>query len=118
MKIEPDSSIRETLWSNLAACGVPLMNESKSLPIQPTPELLKNTLQQLNALWSEAPPTPAESRELEAVQSLLLALQGHFPYWYKKNCENLTLNQYFPRTLTGRIIKLRRIALSHLTTYL
>jgi hypothetical protein len=57
--------------------------------------------------------SPAEPRETEAVMATLHALRDHYPGIYR----DAKLPD-LPTELSGRMIKLRRIALANLTKYL
>ena len=58
-------------------------------------------------------------RKLEATQAFLLAIQLHFPSFFRKNFEKSPrVQQILPKKLSGRIIKLKRLALSRIAEYL
>ncbi len=107
-------------WETLSLYGVPLIRTEKT----PTkiPRTVEKMIQALREACSEiqnSSATPDYDRKLEAVQAFLLALEMHFPSVFKEYCRNSNvIIQTMPRVITGRLIKLRRLALANLVEYL
>ncbi len=107
-------------WALLSLCGCPILlkpEEKKSLEgFRPTLELLIENIPAALATIQK----PEQSREKHALCALFLALQMHFPTTYKKilklypGIRSIMANN----KISGEIIKLRRIAISTLATYL
>jgi len=57
-------------------------------------------------------------REVEAFESYLLALQTHYPAVYDKACRSEAVTSLVPHNITGKHIKLRRIAVRSLSEIL
>jgi transcriptional regulator with XRE-family HTH domain len=106
-------------WDLLALCGAPLSSSQHSR-IRPTPDLLLNSLRlACSELELKKVTTHQNSRELLATQALLLALATYFPHFFRKNCHKSTLlMQFYPKTPTGPMIKLKRQTAAILATYL
>ncbi len=100
------------LWKNLAICGAPIMLDKLSKTI-PNKKILINTLKSVLK-------TSLNSKEKEALESFLLALQMHFPSFFKSNIfPHFKLHPLLKlRNITGKHIKLKRIAHARLATYL
>lgn len=59
-----------------------------------------------------------QPREKEAFQALLLSIKSQFPSFFAKHCSSKNILAFVPKTINGRIIKLKRQATAVLATYL
>lgn len=103
---------RKPDWDFLRSCGVPIqgMNESKNKKPEVDPLVLETKL----ALQG-----PLSTREAEALTAFLLAIQIHYPTLYKKSfSKNPLALKALEQPITGRIIKLSRIARHSISEYL
>jgi transcriptional regulator with XRE-family HTH domain len=102
-------------WDLLAACGVPLFSESKRQHFVSREVLIHNLKK---ACLELSMGTADAERKREAIRATLLALKMHYPSIYAKECGGRLFQKTFPKEISGRIIKLRRIALAHISEYL
>jgi transcriptional regulator with XRE-family HTH domain len=115
-------------WNLLARLGVPITSDgSEASADSPQKKgdrsaaLLMNELKRAAFELNGQSEDPERPRKRDAVQALLLALHDHFPAFYKAQCESVpVLHELLParKEITGRIIKLRRIAIANLVEYL
>jgi transcriptional regulator with XRE-family HTH domain len=111
-------------WDALAWLGVPLIQQGKEgarMNFQPSGRLLFDHLSRAAlALFESRESLGSEDeRRLQAVQALLVALNHHFPQLYERECSGKpAISRIYPTELTGRLIKLRRIALARIAEYL
>jgi transcriptional regulator with XRE-family HTH domain len=103
-------------WDLLAACGVPLLAESQRKHFTSRDVLIHNLKKACLELSVNT--TPEAERKREAIQATLLAIKTHYPSVYKEDCRGRLFQKTFPKEITGRIIKLRRLALSRIQEYL
>lgn len=98
-------------WPLLAMCGVPVHKDVK-VEISPTLNMLVSQLklacaQELNG------------RETSAVQATLWAIASGYPSIYNSYFKQVPcIHRLYPHKISGPLIKLRRIALEILGTYL
>lgn len=60
-----------------------------------------------------------DQRKKDAVESFLLALQQHYPSFFNKMLEYYpVISKMLPKHITGRHLKLRRLALAAIYKYL
>jgi transcriptional regulator with XRE-family HTH domain len=59
----------------------------------------------------------AEAREWDALVAYLWALRDHFPSIYRRICGHLDIAPYLTPSKVGRLIKLRRLALSQMEAF-
>lgn len=116
-------AIRSTFtWDDLAAHGGPLFSASK--PIRPAKTRDSRTLQTtlLEAclqLEGDDKDGTLDPRKKEAVESMLLAYRLHYPSRYARLEKKSPLIRRFGLfRITGRHIKLKRIALEYMREYL
>lgn len=109
-------------WDLLAILGVPISEQSRVNKLKgsqkiSSAEKLIQTLPQacLEIMKSSA---SDNERKKEAVQALLLALETHYPSFYKKHFSIPVIKEIKAKKLTGRLVKLRRISLAILKEYL
>jgi len=98
-------------WNQLAALGVPLSSLSPDHSVELRPEerwiLIKSACQEL----IERAHDIELARHREALQAFILAIKLHYPSLYKKNLEKSeVVQQILPKEMSGRIIKLYRLA--------
>lgn len=108
----------KTDWDVLAICGAPLFAKT-SKDIKPSSSLLKKQLSLAAKELQTSQTLFNNSRKLDAFIALLLAIKVHFPTFFNKNL--LKLSKSYLTYLdhpTGRIIKLKRQAVSIVCTYL
>lgn len=100
-------------WQELGSCGLPLLQDSeRALPPPSENSLLKNLNRAILA-------PPEDERTLEALQALLLALQTHYPSFYKSHLSKNPLAQKFQvKKVSGRLVKLARLSRAKLGEYL
>jgi transcriptional regulator with XRE-family HTH domain len=111
-------SAKSANWDNLAFLGAPLITLSPAIAVADLKSLL-GTLKDACVELRYSDQVPDQERKLEALQALILALEGHFPKIFKKYCSSSTLICGLkPTVITGKLIKLRRIAIARLAEYL
>ena len=104
--------IKVTL-DTLIPYGLPLNAETPVTAIRPHRAALT---QMLEALGSNLP-QKLDSREQQSLHGFLLALHDHYPdYW--QSLPSSFHNWLNRQKLNGPVIKLRRLALDHLSAYL
>lgn len=110
-------------WDKLAFYGVPLTGGiSKKLsealagsPFNQMTPCLKAACIELHS----RPDLPDRPRKLEAIQAFLFALFSHYPALFKNDLSHTqSVTRLMPTTISGKLIKLRRIALARLGDYL
>lgn len=106
-------------WEKLAAYGVPILTTRSPAKLKRTRaglvRLLKSTCE---ALENRASKDRIE-REREAIQALLLAIEDHYPKFFEAELKKYSaVRRLAPKNITGRLIRLRRQALTVLATYL
>jgi hypothetical protein len=76
-------------------------------------------LKSLRVACAQINPEDSEPREVLALQALLLALRLDFPAFYAKHCADAPLLARFcPNKPSGPVIKLKRLAVTALASYL
>ncbi|MBI1860440.1 MAG: helix-turn-helix transcriptional regulator [Deltaproteobacteria bacterium] len=101
-------------WDLLAACGVPILSRDKNSGYPSAESLIRQLLLATRELSDEG-----ETRKKEAIQATLLALRDYFPSFFSKYLSRSPLIQkQIPTDLSGRVIRLRRIAIENLSRYL
>ena len=104
---------REPDWALLARMGVPITAPESRSPVPKRERFLDELLYAVLSVQDVHPAT--ESRERETLRATLFALQSHYPTWFKRFLSRSTAVQGMIRQpITGREIKLRRIALQGL----
>lgn len=116
-------------WDTLAACGAPISLAQGTVRHEQQPlsgtELISNLRRALLEVSirptpeaHHAPPVETD-RTRDALHALLLALHSHFPSFYETHFANFPIaKRLVSEPATGRTIKLRRLALAKLATYL
>ncbi len=103
--------VKSVDWDELAALGAPLL-QHQSCGIRPSPEKLATALKR-------AATGKPRNREKEALQAVLLALKLHFPTFYAECCgTSPRLKSLTPGVVSGRLVKLSRVAREALAAYL
>jgi transcriptional regulator with XRE-family HTH domain len=103
-------------WDKLARLGIPLSLPVKLRSRRPQPDELVSALKLAASHLSEM---PGMAREREAVQAALLALRRQFPAFYRRHLErSQAIGSVFPVAITGRLVKLARLATSRFAEYL
>ena len=111
-------------WDRLIDFGLPVLAEGAReragyLPIECLERLLVGACAQLLRQTNQQ--GAAYLREKEALQALLMALQEHYPSFYRQHLSNYKILKVFyprPEEMSGKLIKLRRIAKDQLARYL
>lgn len=117
--LELSMTIKPAHWDALAYLGAPLTTLSTVQSITPQLSTLLGTLREACVELHYSNQVSDRERKLEAVQALLLALEEHFPKIFKKYCSPSTLIMSLKsKTITGKLIKLKRIAVARLAEYL
>ncbi len=105
-------------WDALSACGAPLMSGTAK-PREHSRELLLQSLRAAAAALGKGALVDASPRELESLQALLLAVESQFPTFFKKHLGcSPSIRKLLPDTLSGKHIKLKRLAESRISEYL
>jgi len=113
VRLEP----AEPDWDLLAKCGAPFLEKKSSKGIQASPELLSGLLKKVCHYLNTH--KEAKQRMVEAVQGLLLAIYFHYPQFFRKSFKNSqAVHLIFPKKITPRLLKLKRISLSNISEYL
>lgn len=115
---------RQVEWEKLICYGLPIL-PAKTLEGAGVPEieLLEKILVGACAefIQRDEPESHRNLREREALQALILALRDHYPKLFKQKFHSYrVIRELSPRTdeISGKIIKLRRIAIDSLSSYL
>jgi transcriptional regulator with XRE-family HTH domain len=115
--LEVKVKLSEPDWDLLVNCGLPLISEKKRAQGAPNADMLAQLIRKACVFTLQA--GQIDRRKKEALQALLLAIQTHYPTYFKLSFRKCSAVQdVFPKKITGRIIKLKRIALSHISQYL
>jgi hypothetical protein len=103
-------------WDALCALGLPLSAVGKRR-VARTPESLARQISR--AVGDPGVRPGIRSREVEALQALLLALCVHFPSFYERHvASDAAAAALVPAEPAGRVVKLHRIAVAALAEYL
>jgi len=103
-------------WDALCALGLPLSAVAKRR-IPRTPGSLARHL--ARAVGDAGVRPGIRTREVEALQALLLALRVHFPSFYERHVAgDAAAAALLPAEPDGRLVKLHRIAVAALAEYL
>jgi len=104
-------------WVVLAAHGLPLSALRDVSGVRPTPDSLAEHVRAAALELSANAGT--DERKRESLAALLLAIRNHFPTYYRRCFGRSPLvGSFLPDDLTGRIIKLYRIARAAVAEYL
>lgn len=114
--------VQEPDWDGLIAYGLPTTRssavEEAGLPRR-SPGTLAERLKSTALAIESAPGAAIPERLVEAFQALLVAIQTHFPSYYRTRLEKSeAVRRIYPKVISGRIIKLKRLALPILCEYL
>ncbi|PIS11623.1 MAG: hypothetical protein COT73_03000, partial [Bdellovibrio sp. CG10_big_fil_rev_8_21_14_0_10_47_8] len=78
-------------------------------------QLITELIKALNAYSNTLP----KAREWEALAAFILALRHHFPKVYQRlESMSSTANMMISKNDSGRLLKLRRIAIANMSEYL
>jgi transcriptional regulator with XRE-family HTH domain len=106
-------------WEAWASLGVPLLAKPQETPRTNAPSQMRSKLEALLDPTLIALSFEAKEREREAFEGFLLALALDYPETFQTLKKRHRLLEHFlPKELSGRHIKLKRIATSVLCTYL
>jgi transcriptional regulator with XRE-family HTH domain len=104
-------------WNAFIACGAPLTAPKKTRLPEPSFELLLESLRSVCLYLSVKMGT--QNREGLAAQAVLLALKSYYPSLYRKHCARSSLfSDFYPKHLSGALIKLKRQTATSLAAYL
>ena len=108
----------ERVWDQLAQHGAPL--SCKQDPTgKPTEASLAETMILASQDLKAHPNQDDKARKIEALEALVLALSLHYPSYYNGLIQrSKQITSWLPQDITGRHIKLKRIASAILATYL
>ncbi|MBN2341744.1 MAG: helix-turn-helix transcriptional regulator [Deltaproteobacteria bacterium] len=113
ISIQPDID-----WGRLIKLGLPLALKSEC-PVEPSEDILIAALHEAVYWYLESPVSGFHPREIDALESLVLALSIGWPSAFRRCAlEVPSLHRLLPTTVNGRHIKLYRLARSRLSTYL
>ena len=107
-------------WDMLAALGVPISGAKRGGDIAPTKQLLlKHLRRALAHVGSGRALRDGDQRKAEALAATMLAFRRHFPTLYEKHFGRSTeVEELVQGLMSGRTIKLTRMATSRLAEYL
>jgi transcriptional regulator with XRE-family HTH domain len=104
----------EVDWDLLCALGLPLAH-GEPLKIVPSEDLLVPAVRMAALDLQDV----THGRKLDALQALILAVKSHYPTVYRRSFSGSSLVRAIAeRPVTGRIVKLQRIARDRLSGYL
>jgi transcriptional regulator with XRE-family HTH domain len=104
----------EVDWDLLCALGLPLASR-KHRRVVPSEDLLVPAVRMAALDLQDA----TRGRKLEALQALILAVRSHYPSVYRRSFSgSRPVRAIAERPVTGRIVKLQRIARDRLSGYL
>jgi transcriptional regulator with XRE-family HTH domain len=108
---------REPDWNLLTAHGLPLMEQSKIiLNVMIDRSQVVNELL-LASVWITE--RPNLERDRDALQATIVAIRDHYGTFYLKNlAQSKSVQAVASLPMTGRVIKLRRIALASVSRWL
>ncbi|WP_447971851.1 helix-turn-helix domain-containing protein [Nitrospira sp. M1] len=105
-------------WDELAAYGLPLQRREIRHVRKTRENFLTAMCRACSSLIQERQ-SPDFSRKKEALIGTLLALKLHYADLYKELCHKCPMvEQLFQDTIEGKHIKLKRLALAQIGTYL
>ena len=105
-------------WDELAAYGLPL-HSREIRHVRKTRENFFTAMVRACSLFEQERHLPDFARKKEALIGTLLALKLHYAGLYKELCRRCPMvEQLFQDTIEGRHIKLKRLALAQIGTYL
>jgi len=105
-------------WDELAAYGLPLQPQ-EIRHVRKTRENFVMAMCRVCSSFEQDRLVPDFSRKREALIGTLLAVKLHYVDLYKELCVRCSLvEQLLPRVIEGRHIKLKRLALAQIGTYL
>ncbi len=106
------------VWDRFVQYGAPLSTEH-TFPDKPSAARLPTILIMVMQDLYSRPHQCDKERKVEALQALLLALWIHYPTFYRSlRQKHAQVKHWLPDEITGRHIKLKRIAAAALATYL
>ena len=107
-------------WEKLSALGVPLFEVTGRAKLKSGFKPNKEDLVLLVfAGLSELQLENFSGRKADALQSLLLAIKSHYPKFFRTHfVKSKLVQQCLAKNLSGRIIKLKRLALAKLGEFL
>jgi hypothetical protein len=100
-------SMTKAEWDMLIAAGIPLAGEHEAPGQSVDFSALRHVI--LNVLASGPEP-----KIRDAIRGWLIAMRDHFPTRFARHSHGPELAKLIEAPVTGRDIKLRRIALNHL----
>jgi len=105
-------------WDELAAFGLPL-HRREIRHVRKTRENFFKAMFRACSIFEQERRLPDFPRKKEALIGILLALKLHYASLYKDLCRRCPMvEQLFHDTIEGKHIKLKRLALAKLGTYL
>lgn len=116
---------RQVEWEKLICYGLPILpaksleKEARVRGIECLEKLLVGACAEF--VQRSEPGSHRNLREKEALQAMILALRDHFPSLFEEHFSSYkVIKELVPKNeqVTGKIIKLRRIAIDHLSSYL
>jgi len=109
---------RSVDWDALCVLGLPMIQE-RECAVERSPEMLEHHLHLAVAELRCLKDIPGADRKRDAVRGLLLALRDHFPQFHGGGLARSSMvSELLDGHLTGREIKLTRIARRTLAEYL
>ena len=115
---------RQVEWERLIQYGLPVLPERSSKPdgmlqIEWLEKLLVSACAEF--IQQRKPGSAHYLREREALQAMVLALADHFPKLYEERFASYkVIKKFYPEVheISGKLIKLRRIAIDRLAKHL
>lgn len=121
LNLEIVINVRPCDWNILSMLGLPIMsgNGPKSSTKERNSKMLMHHLGPACLELKMGKNVNNYKRKKESVQATILAIKHHYPKLLERETENLKLLlEFLPKKINGRHIKLRRQALSVLSSYL
>ena len=106
-------------WDVLVSYGLPLQSQLPIKSLTKTQGELLKVLSGACSLKKQKKTDPELARKKEALIGLLLALKLHYSSIYRKLCQKCPIaDRLLPKAINGKHIKLKRLAMARLGTYL
>ena len=117
--LELNIGVKSSDWDTLSALGIPIMAKTPPKSFKPSSDSLVRNLKTacLELLYKKD--IESRGRKKEVIEATLLAIRDHYPTFFKNKIQSSSLLlKFVPRDITGRHIKLRRLALARISSYL
>ena len=118
--VDIELKVRPVDWNLLAAHGAPISATPLQGNFKPNRKSLALLLKQACIELSLGEKVSDHERKQESVAAVLLAIHAHYPPFYLEISKSSKILRDFSESikLTGRLIKLKRLALASVSEYL